>query len=176
MAELSEEFFNAVTKKTPSRRKTPKEPAVPPPPKDPRVEEAELWAKQRILNWPTITTTTAAAMVAARSPNPPPYSTGPIFPCTISPLRAYYLWYNNEDLDAEDVAGLLRDPPLATKTVVGYIIKAIQTEKLPYDGERLLKGVLEKLPAGELRSPRYRILLNYCRYHQRKDESESEEV
>lgn len=176
MGELGEQFLTAVTKKTPSKRKTAKEPAAPPPPKDPRVEEAELWAKQRILNRPTITTTTAAAVIAARSPNPPPYSTGSIIPTTISPLRAYYLWYNNEDLDAEDVARLLRDPPLATKTVVGYIIKAIQAEKLPYDREWLLKGVLEKLPAGELRSPRYRVLLNYCRHHQRQAESESEEV
>lgn len=173
MAELSEEFLTAATKKTPSRRKTPREPAAPPPPRDPRVEEAELWAKQRILNWPTTTTTTTAA---ARSRNPPPYSTGPVFPCTISPLRAYYLWHSNADLDAEDVAGLLRDPPLATKTVVGYIIKAIRAERLPYDRERMLKGVLEKLPESELRSPRYRILLNYCRYHRRKDESAGEEV
>ncbi|UKZ57702.1 hypothetical protein TrVGV298_011562 [Trichoderma virens] len=57
-------------------------------------------------------------------------------------LRAYYIWYRNEDLCPADIAALLRDPPLLTTTVAAYIVDAIQTEKLPYPAPRLHKEVV----------------------------------
>ena len=192
MVELGEQFLTAVTKKTTvSKPKTAKKPAAPPPPRDPRVEEAELWAKQRILAraTPMVVASTevddedgvsitrigmpdstegdaedgGASSTTEKTTPPRPFSTGGIIPTTMPPLRAYYLWYKNEDLDADDVAGLLRDPPLATNTVVGYIVKAIKAEKLPYDKGRLLEGVLGKLSALERQSFRYRGLMIACR-------------
>ena len=47
-------------------------------------------------------------------------------------LRAYYVWYDNNDLDAESVAKLLRDPPLQTNTVVMYVLDALAVEKMPF--------------------------------------------
>ncbi len=67
-----------------------------------------------------------------------------------SQLRAYALWHCHE-LSLEDVARLLRDPPLQMTTVGGYILEAIRLEKkLAYDLERL-KTVLEHLPASRKR-------------------------
>lgn len=57
-------------------------------------------------------------------------------------LRAYYIWYRNEDLCPADIAALLRDPPLLTSTVAAYVMDAIQTEKLPYPTRRLHKEVV----------------------------------
>lgn len=57
-------------------------------------------------------------------------------------IRAYYIWYRNEDLCPADIAALLRDPPLLTSTVAAYIVDAIQTEKFPYPLGRLHKEVV----------------------------------
>lgn len=57
-------------------------------------------------------------------------------------IRAYYIWYRNEDLCPADIAALLRDPPLLTSTVAAYIVDAIQTEKFPYPLVRLHKEVV----------------------------------
>ncbi|KAL7948965.1 hypothetical protein V8C42DRAFT_312801 [Trichoderma barbatum] len=57
-------------------------------------------------------------------------------------LRAYYIWYRNEDLCPADIAALLRDPPLLTSTVAAYIVDAIQREKFPYPARRLQKEVV----------------------------------
>ncbi|KAK4071503.1 uncharacterized protein Triagg1_6164 [Trichoderma aggressivum f. europaeum] len=57
-------------------------------------------------------------------------------------IRAYYIWYRNEDLCPADIAALLRDPPLLTSTVASYIVDAIQTEKFPYPLVRLHKEVV----------------------------------
>lgn len=51
-------------------------------------------------------------------------------------LRAYALWHE-QDLDVPVIAGLLRQPPLQKSTVVNYIGKAVQFEKLPYKQERI---------------------------------------
>ena len=77
-------------------------------------------------------------------------------------LRAYYLWYKNEEMDAVNVAGVLRDPPLSTATVVGYIDGAIRLDRLPYEVRRLKEQVLDKLPDGVGRLPRYRELAKLC--------------
>ncbi|PNP54931.1 hypothetical protein THARTR1_04620 [Trichoderma harzianum] len=57
-------------------------------------------------------------------------------------IRAYYIWYRNEDLCPAEIAALLRDPPLLTSTVAAYIVDAIQTEKFPYPLVRLHKEVV----------------------------------
>ncbi|KAL7913825.1 hypothetical protein GGI35DRAFT_226937 [Trichoderma velutinum] len=57
-------------------------------------------------------------------------------------IRAYYIWYRNEDLCPADIAALLRDPPLLTSTVAAYIVDAIQTEKFAYPLVRLHKEVV----------------------------------
>jgi hypothetical protein len=106
----------------------------PPPPKDPRIIEAEVWAKQR-----------------CASGKAPVYM-----------LRAYYLWYKHDDLQPEGVAALLRDPPLATLTVVQYITEAIRLGTLVYDKRRMRDEVLAKLPAAELKQWRYRGLAKAC--------------
>ena len=56
-------------------------------------------------------------------------------------LRAYALWHD-QGLDVDTIAGLLRKPPLQKVTVANYVGKAIQSEGLPYEAERI--GDLEK--------------------------------
>ncbi|KAI1776360.1 ribonuclease H-like protein [Hypoxylon cercidicola] len=60
-------------------------------------------------------------------------------------LRAYYMWHD-QGLDPTTIAQLLRDPPLRTATVVGYILGAIQFEKLPVNRERLHLEITSKIP------------------------------
>ena len=43
-------------------------------------------------------------------------------------LRAYHIWSSHEDLSIEQIAGLLRDPPLKIGTVRGYILEALRVE------------------------------------------------
>lgn len=47
-------------------------------------------------------------------------------------LRAYYLW-DHQYLEPHEIAALLRDPPLETSTVSGYIFRAIRAEHLRFD-------------------------------------------
>ncbi|KAL7797660.1 ribonuclease H-like domain-containing protein [Trichoderma ceciliae] len=65
-------------------------------------------------------------------------------------LRAYYIWHRNEDLSPADIAALLRDPPLLTSTVAGYVMDAIRAESLPYPTLRLHDEVV---PLIDLRKP-----------------------
>jgi len=51
-------------------------------------------------------------------------------------LRAYSLWHHQE-VEVEDAARLLRDPPLQVSTVCCYILEAVRIEKLPFGVERL---------------------------------------
>ncbi|KAF2970074.1 hypothetical protein GQX73_g3526 [Xylaria multiplex] len=69
---------------------------------------------------------------------------------TFVQLRAYFLWHCF-DLSPTAIAELLRDPPLQTRTVVGYILTAVQSEKLPVDRERL-REVADLIPLGTLQS------------------------
>lgn len=62
----------------------------------------------------------------------------------LSQLRAYYMWHE-QGLEPQLIAKLLRDPPLKTTTVVGYILTAVQLEKLPMDTERLRMEVGDQL-------------------------------
>ncbi|KAJ8126454.1 hypothetical protein O1611_g7185 [Lasiodiplodia mahajangana] len=67
---------------------------------------------------------------------------------TFAHLRSYYLWHGY-DLSPTAIAQLLRDPPLKTITVVGYILCAIQFEKLPVDRDRL-REVADHIPQDTL--------------------------
>jgi len=107
-------------------------------PKDARVEEAELWARQR-----------CAGPNAGKAP--------------AYILRAYYLWHKNQDLGPEEIAALLRDPPLATMTVVGYIAEAIRADRLVFDKKRLWDEVLAKLPKSSLETWKFRGLVKACK-------------
>lgn len=66
-------------------------------------------------------------------------------------LKAYYIWHANVGLDAEAIARLLRDPPLQTTTVAGYILSSVHLEKLPYDKIRMKTEVMNRLPADTVR-------------------------
>ncbi|KAK9799306.1 putative Ribonuclease H-like domain-containing protein [Seiridium cardinale] len=65
-------------------------------------------------------------------------------------LRAYHLWHTNKNLRPEDVAALLRTPPLRPSTVVNYIADAVKLERLPVNDLRFNKEILEKM--GEIPS------------------------
>ncbi|EPE10303.1 3 -5 exonuclease [Ophiostoma piceae UAMH 11346] len=82
---------------------------------------------------------------------------------TAACLRAYHLWHSNTDLDAEMIAAMLRDPPLKTTTVVGYVLSAVQLEKLPYDKSRCRAELMEQLPH-KIRLSKYRGLARICGY------------
>lgn len=61
-------------------------------------------------------------------------------------LRSYYLWHT-QNLEPQEVAALLRDPPLSIATVASYILQAVKVEsQLPYDVERM-SVVLDILPS-----------------------------
>lgn len=85
-------------------------------------------------------------------------------PCTVglSALRAYYIWRNNTDLKPEGIAKLLREPPLQTNTVVGYILSSITAETLPYEKKRVQDELLAALAPGALKSSRYQALVKEC--------------
>ncbi|KAI6089487.1 ribonuclease H-like protein, partial [Hypoxylon rubiginosum] len=65
-------------------------------------------------------------------------------------LRAYYMWHD-QGLDPATIAQLLRDPPLKMATVTGYILSAIQVEKLPVNKERLHEEITSSMPEATLR-------------------------
>lgn len=94
----------------------------PTPQKDPRLIAAETWLMEYKATRPAGKTKAAAAA-----------------------LRAYFIWHANDDLDADSVARLLREPPLQLSTVCGYILKAVKLERLPYDRVRL-RAVLDLCP------------------------------
>ncbi|KAM3562670.1 hypothetical protein MY1884_001695 [Beauveria asiatica] len=78
-----------------------------------------------------------------------------------SALRTFYLWQANDDLAPADVARLLREPPLQTGTVIGYILDAIQAEKLAFPKERLRREVLSILHP-TLAGGKYRAVVERC--------------
>ena len=78
-------------------------------------------------------------------------------------LRAYYLWHQNEDLGPQQIAELLRTPPLQTTTVVNYILEAIRLEHLQYHKGRLKKELLACVPKDVLASSsRYHAFVKDC--------------
>ncbi|ERT02048.1 hypothetical protein HMPREF1624_00345 [Sporothrix schenckii ATCC 58251] len=113
------------TLKTPKAPGMPKSPATPSKPKDARIVAAEEWIDRY----------RATACSNGRTVRARPAS-----------LRAYHLWYGNNELDPVTLAALLRDPPLQTNTVVSYILDAVQLESLPYVKTRLRDELLEHMP------------------------------
>lgn len=75
-------------------------------------------------------------------------------------LLSYYLWHDNQYLKPEDIAKLLRDPPLHTNTVVGYIMDAIAVENLPYEKQRFRGEVLVHLALDSPISSKYRKMID----------------
>lgn len=86
----------------------------PTPPKDSRVVAAEAWLMEYKATRPEGKTKAGGAA-----------------------LRAYFIWHANDDLSVDNIAQLLRDPPLQLFTVCGYILEAVKLEKLAYDRVRL---------------------------------------
>jgi hypothetical protein len=81
---------------------------------------------------------------------------------TPASLRAYYIWYFNNDLNPEAIAKLLRNPPLKTNTVTGYILKAVNAENLPYSRSRMKDEILATIPEDVLNGT-FRSLAEACR-------------
>lgn len=75
---------------------------------------------------------------------------------TLPPLRAYHMWHHQR-LPLTDIAGLLREPPLAMSTVCNYIAQAVALESLEYDAKEM-REVLDFLPAG-LKEGRWKSLV-----------------
>ncbi|KAH6655297.1 ribonuclease H-like domain-containing protein [Truncatella angustata] len=98
--------------------------------KDPRINAADTWARTFIAeNYQSIQDETAfVSKVTSGS-------------ARFVELRAYHLWHTNKDLSPEDVAALLRTPPLKTTTVVEYISNAVRLESLPINGLRFDKDI-----------------------------------
>jgi hypothetical protein len=85
---------------------------------------------------------------------PSPTSTTPSrIRATVPHLRAYYLWYHQK-LSIENMAPLLRDPPLPHSTVANYILQAISLERVEYEKESL-RSVMTAMPPG-MRKGRWR--------------------
>lgn len=99
-------------------------------PKDARVETAEVWV---------------AAFVKENQPTDP-IDRAKSDCASVYELRAYHIWHTNKGISASDVASILRNPPLVTKTVVGYIWAAVRKERLPVDRTRYLAEVVQLLP------------------------------
>jgi hypothetical protein len=68
-------------------------------------------------------------------------------------LRAYALWHHS-GLSVEDIASVLRDPPLRNSTVTSYILESIRLERLPYNEIRV-RDVLRHMPDAIVKT-RYR--------------------
>lgn len=85
-------------------------------------------------------------------------------PCSVGPsaLRAYYIWHINTDLKPGDIAKMLREPPLQTNTVVGYILSSVTMEGLPYEKTRMKDELLAVLAPEALKAARYQALLKEC--------------
>jgi len=113
-------------------------PAPPPPPrpKDPRVTEADAWAAQYRQANPT-----------TRAP--------------VAALRAYHLWHRLA-LTPDEIAELLRDPPLLRTTVTGYIVDSIRWGPFEYDRRRMKTEILDHQPLSMLVFPRYKPLVRAC--------------
>lgn len=79
-----------------------------------------------------------------------------------SALRAYYVWYSNDNLTPNDIARLLREPPLQTNTVVSYILDAVAGERMPYCKDRMKTELLSTLSPTAVKIARYQTLMSSC--------------
>lgn len=95
-------------------------------------------------------------MLKYRESKKGPVSVGP------AALRAYYIWYTNDDLGPGAIAELLRDPPLQTNTVVSYILSAVTDENLPYNKARARDELLASLKPEAMKATKYQALRKAC--------------
>ena len=65
-------------------------------------------------------------------------------PTPMSYMRAYHLWHH-QSKPVEEIASMLRSPPLQTTSVASYIFKAVRAEKLEIDPGRF-KDVMAFMP------------------------------
>jgi hypothetical protein len=114
--------------------------------KSPEYILAEIWAQAYLRSTiPSPSTSSAFTFPPSR------------IRATVPHIRAYHLWHHQR-LSLEEVAGHLRDPPVAISTVLGYIAQAVDLERLEYRNEDM-RNVLAGLPLG-LRMGRYRRLID----------------
>ncbi|RFU73738.1 ribonuclease h [Trichoderma arundinaceum] len=90
-------------------------------------------------------------------------------------LRAYYIWYRNEDLCPADIAALLRDPPLLTSTVAGYVMEAIRAESLPYPTLRLHDEVVPLIDLKKSYWMKHETIIRECKEAAAKLKQDKEE-
>jgi hypothetical protein len=96
---------------------------------------------------PEYNTATKWAQEYLRSTIPSPTTILPSrLRATVPHLRAYHLWYHQK-LSIEDMAPLLREPPVSPGTVTNYILQAISLERLDYEEEPLRRAMMQ-MPAG----------------------------
>jgi hypothetical protein len=114
--------------------------------KSPEYLLAEIWAQAYLRS------TIPSPSTSSASTSPPSR-----IRATVPHIRAYHLWHHQR-LPLEEVAGHLRDPPVAISTVLNYIALAVDLERLEYRNEDM-RIVLAGLPLG-LRMGRYRRLID----------------
>ncbi|KAM0287435.1 hypothetical protein ACHAQH_000386 [Verticillium albo-atrum] len=134
-------------------------PAVTEPPQQPTPKSTSAPPGTRS-SWGTanLTRTLDARVLAAESRVATYRASKASMRTTPTSLRSYYLWHDNDGVGPEVVAEILRDPPLQTNTVVGYVLEAIKLENLPFDKKRLRNEVLHLLPK-DVMERRYPVIL-----------------
>ena len=120
---------------------TPAKPPIPPP-KDPRLLEAET----RLQDYKDL------------------HRDGTALRCAPAALKAYFLWRTNADLPPGEVAKVLREPPLQTATVVMYILTAVRAERLGFDRARMRREVLSLCGEDVLQGGRFAEILRLARW------------
>jgi exonuclease 3'-5' domain-containing protein 2 len=138
----------------PAPPKTPKSASSRPSPKSKPSTPVATWVDQRV----------AAAELQMQTYRAAKRAKGAEVRAPPSMLRAYYVWHSNTDLKPGDIAKLLRDPPLLTHTVTGYILDAIANEHLSYDKQRMTSEILSVLSPNALTVARYQSIVRECRY------------
>jgi hypothetical protein len=97
----------------------------------------------------------------AQSTIPSPASPAhPRIHATVSHLRAYHLWHYQK-MSADEIAPLVRNPPLSHSTVTNYILQAVTLEKLEYE-EESLRSLILAMPSG-MRKGRWKELAEKVR-------------
>lgn len=88
-----------------------------------------------------------------------------------SALRAYYIWHENQDLNPEAIAKLLREPPLQTNTVTSYILNTVTGENLPFCKTRMKEEILCLLTTSAANAEKYKSLVESCQDMATNDDS-----
>ncbi|USP79928.1 uncharacterized protein yc1106_07202 [Curvularia clavata] len=108
-------------------------------------EDGEVDAFEQTSPSYDLATTWAQRYVQSTIPSPTS-SALPRIHATASHLRTYHLWHHQK-MAVEEIALLVRDPPLPPRTVTNYILQAVTLEKLEYEREAL-RNLMSALPSG----------------------------